>query len=370
MKRIGNYTARIEDSLKQIPFRAEPSSLYEPCRYVLEGGGKRFRPLLTLLGAGLCSGDPDEAMPAALAVELIHNFTLVHDDIMDGADSRRGRPSVHRKWDMPTAILAGDLLYAEAFSQLSVYGGVSAEPISSPDGARTHEEVISGSRTASPSAGACKPYQNVGDSTLAHIATLRYARLNQTLIHAIRTVCEGQALDMDLERTGDVTLEAYLKMIGGKTSALISGALAMGAIVASARTDQVDLLNRLGHHIGLAFQMQDDLLDVTADPDKFGKIRGGDILEGKKTCLYVIARQNGSPAQREDLYNKVHLQQISKNDVDQVIALYEETGALEAAAERVERSYSQAVELTEQFDDSVYKEDLLTLLNFLHKRDH
>lgn len=327
MKLVGNYTERIEERLKQIPFKSKPASLYEPCRYVLEGGGKRFRPLLTLLSAGLCSGDLDEAMPAALSVELIHNFTLVHDDIMDGADSRRGRPSVHKKWDMPTAILAGDLLYAEAFDQLSLYGGDSAgSPI--------------------------------------------YSRLNQTLIHAIRTVCEGQALDMELEKTGDVTLESYLEMISGKTSALISGALVMGAIVASASSEQIDLLERLGDRIGLAFQMQDDLLDVTADPDKFGKMRGGDIMEGKKTCLYVLARQRGSETQRKELHKKVHLQQITERDVDQVIGLYEETGALDAAAESVEQCYLQAVELTEQFDDSVYKEDLLTLLNFLHNRDH
>ncbi|MEX1062042.1 MAG: polyprenyl synthetase family protein [Balneolaceae bacterium] len=326
MNIIRKYVAPIEDRLQRILHGREPSSLYEPCRYVLENGGKRFRPVLTLLAAGMCGEKTEKAIPAALSVELIHNFTLVHDDIMDDAVSRRGRPTVHTKWDMPVAILAGDLLYTEAFRQLLAY----------------------------------KEDSSVGKE--------QFSLLYNTLLDAIRVVCEGQALDMELERSAGATTGEYLKMIEGKTSALIGGSLVMGGVVASADKTRLQSLDRLGRIIGLAFQIQDDLLDVIADPDKFGKIRGGDILEGKKTYLFLRALEQSNEIQRHEL-NILTRKQTTPADVQRVIQLYEQTEAISQTEIKVESYYQEAVDLLQSFDDSIYKDDLVALLDFLKNRE-
>jgi geranylgeranyl diphosphate synthase type II len=324
---IEKYVPLIEKHIQQIPLGETPASLYDPCRYILGNGGKRIRPVLTLLGAGLCGGSVERAIPAALSVELIHNFTLVHDDIMDEADSRRGKPSIHKKWNKPAAILAGDLLYAEAFRQLLTYA---------EDGSITKSD---------------------------------FSNLIETLLHSIQTVCEGQAMDMEFETIDDVTTDQYLTMIEGKTSALISGALVMGAIVEAASRKQVVSLKELGKELGMAFQIQDDLLDVIADPEKFGKTKAGDIREGKKTYLLLLAQERCNEIQRNELHRLIASKQMSDSDVDRVIAIFEETDAIRLTQQKVNKYYQNVSVLLEPFDDSVYKEDLVSLMNFLKNRD-
>ncbi|MEX2584978.1 MAG: polyprenyl synthetase family protein [Balneolaceae bacterium] len=322
---LDDYTLLVEEGLSQLTFPDSPRSLYDPCRYVMKNGGKRLRPVLTLMASGLCGGNLEDAVPAALSVELIHNFTLVHDDIMDQASSRRGQPSVHVRWDEPTAILAGDMLYAEAFQQLLCYSDAPGR---------------------------------------------RFQHLQRTLLKAIRTVCEGQALDMKLEREKGGSVEEYLDMIRGKTAALISCSLKIGGISAGASQEELQRLDLLGDKIGLAFQIQDDLMDAVADPEKFGKTRGGDILEGKKTFLLLTALENGNETDVRELYSVMDKDSLKGGDIDRVVHLFRKTGALKRARDTIGQEYRQAMELLEPFDDSDYKADLVTLLNFLIDREY
>ncbi len=324
---IDKYTPLLLNDLDKLPAEKGPENLYEPCRYILQSGGKRLRPVFTLVAAGICGEEPERAIPAALSVELIHNFTLVHDDIMDQADARRGIASVHKKWDMPTAILSGDMLYVEAFKQLLRYGEDDA----------TDKQ--------------------------------RLSLLFQTLLTAIQLVCEGQALDISFEKKKRVSTDQYLQMIEGKTSALISCSLVLGGIVAGADNDETDLLQQLGTAIGLAFQVQDDLLDVVADPEKFGKVRGGDIREGKKTFPLLIALERCNEMERKELHRLMDNDRMSESDVKKVIQLFNETDAIKYTSEKVHSYYNQSFDLLNQFVDSEFKRDLTDLINFLKNRD-
>ena len=248
-----NFLAQIENALSQQAYPTRPAGLYEPIAYALSGGGKRVRPHLTLLACSLYSDEPEKAIPAALSVETYHNHTLLHDDLMDGADLRRGRPTVFRKWDANTAILSGDTMLILAFNHL-LEGG----------------------------------YPNA-------------AQLLQLLARTAREVCEGQQYDMNFEQRNDVTEAEYIEMIRLKTSILLACALKMGALVAGAPADQADLLYRFGEQIGLAFQLQDDYLDCYGDPAVFGKQIGGDIASAKKTYLLINALESADEKQRADL---------------------------------------------------------------------
>jgi geranylgeranyl diphosphate synthase, type II len=327
---FSKYVPLIDRQLQEILFQREPASLYEPCRYILKNGGKRIRPILTLLGAGICGRDEavKKAVPAALAVELIHNFTLVHDDIMDEADSRRGKPSVHAKWDIPTAILVGDLLHTEAFQQLNAYGSESK------------------------------------------VSREQFTALYQTLLNSIKTVCEGQAMDMEFEDSKEIYTDLYLKMIEGKTSALLSGSLSMGGIVGSGSNEQIGQLRQVGNQMGLAFQIQDDLLDVVADPEKFGKIQGGDIREGKKTYLLLLAFELSNEIQKKELHRLSQQNYLTDTDVERVIEIYEQTGTIRKTEEKVSAYYQNVLDLLNSFEDSTFKTDLVSLINFLKNRDY
>ena len=216
-----------------------PKNLYEPLDYILKLGGKRMRPILTLMAADIFSGTYQKAMPAALAVEVFHNFTLIHDDIMDAAPLRRGKATVHEKWDVNTGILSGDAMLILAYQFFENY-----EPIV-------------------------------------------FQKLAKLFSKTALEVCDGQQLDVDFETRNDVTIDEYIDMIRLKTSVLVAAALKMGAIVAEANEEDADLIYDFGLNLGLAFQLQDDYLDTFGDPATFGKQIGGDIIENKKTYLYL-----------------------------------------------------------------------------------
>lgn len=231
----------------------EPKNLYEPIEYIIKLGGKRMRPVLTLMGADIFDVDYQKAMPAALAVEVFHNFTLIHDDIMDGAPLRRGKTTVHEKWNINTGILSGDAMLILAYQYFESY-----EP-----------------------------------KTFKKLAKL----FSKTALE----VCDGQQLDVDFETRNDVTIDEYINMIRLKTSVLVAAALKMGAIVAETSEENADLIYDFGLNLGLAFQLQDDFLDTFGDSKTFGKQVGGDIMENKKTYLYLKALEVANNNDQEKL---------------------------------------------------------------------
>ena len=323
-----NLLERIEKELGKLNLPETPVSLYQPYRYAINVGGKRIRPILTLLSCGLCGGDIDEAIPAALAVEILHNFTLVHDDIMDSAETRRGEPSVYKKWDSNIAILTGDVMFADAYKQLHYYGESDKF---------TKQE---------------------------------FAAMHHIFSRSIITVCEGQALDMEFVDRTDVSDKEYLQMIGGKTAALLSGALEMGAVAAHSSHHKRAELADLGYEMGIAFQIQDDLLDATADPEKFGKRPGGDIYEGKKTYLTIRALERANDAQKEIISRTLNEVNPSDDSVKQVLDIMAQLGVLDDVAKETDEHYQKAFDLLNKFESSEYKTELEKLLNFLQNRDH
>lgn len=317
------YAELIESELQALDLPDTPLSLYQPQRYILQNSGKRVRPILSLLGCGVCGSPVEKAIPAALAVELLHNFTLIHDDIMDQAESRRGLASVHIKWDISTAILSGDSMFVQAYLQL-----------------HNLEEDID------------------------------FKWIHKVFTDSINRVCEGQALDMEFEGRTDVSVDEYLKMISGKTSALTSAALQLGGIVAGAPQERVERLGRIGHSLGVAFQIQDDLLDVTADAEKFGKRSAGDIYEGKKTFLMVHTLERCTLQEKNWLQDALENRPLSDERVSSVKKLFDKYGVIETANEQMEQYYKEAENAVETFDDSNYKADLKNLIKFLKNRDY
>ncbi len=253
----------------------EPKNLYEPEWYILQLGGKRLRPILTLLAAEAYGENPEKALPAALAVEVFHNFTLLHDDIMDQAPIRRGKPTVHKKWDINTGILSGDVMLIHSYQFLASY---------QPEMHRALADVFS-----------------------------------KTAVE----VCEGQQYDMDFESQDWVHLPEYIQMIQYKTAVLLAAALQMGAIVAGATPEEQQKIYDFGIALGLAFQLQDDYLDTFGDQATFGKKIGGDILEHKKTWLYVKATEMIPPQDLDSFVTLYHTASLDESEkISQVQAVF------------------------------------------------
>lgn len=325
---LQNLLEQIEKELGQLDLPETPVSLYKPYKYAINVGGKRIRPIMTLLSCGLCGGDIEDAMPAALAAEILHNFTLVHDDIMDSAETRRGEPSVYKKWDSNIAILTGDVMLADAYKQLHYYGESNKF---------TKQE---------------------------------YVAMHHIFSKSIITVCEGQALDMEFVSRTDISDKEYLQMIGGKTAALISLAFEMGAVAAHATHPKRAELAELGYELGIAFQIQDDLLDAIADPEKFGKRPGGDIYEGKKTYLTIRALERANNAQHSLISRTLVADNPSHESVKQVLDIMDQLGVIEDVSRETDAHYQKAFDLLTKFEQSEYKTELEKLLKFLRNRDH
>ncbi len=312
MHSIYQYQAFISDYLDQQSLIKEPKNLYEPIAYILSDGGKRMRPTLTLMAAEVFDANYEIALPAALAVEVFHNFSLVHDDIMDDAPLRRGKETVHEKWNLNTGILSGDAMLILAYQYFEQY-----EP-----------------------------------KVFRDLAKL----FSKTAIE----VCEGQQWDVDFENRDDVTIPEYLKMIEYKTAVLVAAAMKMGAIVAETSADNCDLIYDFGLNLGLAFQLQDDYLDAFGDPKTFGKQVGGDIIENKKTYLYLKAFEFADKNQAEQLQ---HLFSIHPNDntekIDSVKAIFNDTGASQATQQAIHDYTFKAFETLQQLSIDNEKKDIL-----------
>lgn len=267
----------IEKSINELEFNEEPKELYEPIRYVFETGGKRLRPLLTLMACNLFDENLEGALTPALGLEIFHNFTLLHDDIMDEADLRRNRPTVHKKWNQNVAILSGDVMAILAYEFIT-----TCEVNVLPD-------VIKVFNTTA------------------------------------RQVCEGQQFDMNFETLNQVSVEAYLKMIEMKTSVLLAGCMQIGALIGGASKKDAELLYDFGRDVGMAFQIQDDLLDTYGDTEVFGKRIGGDILANKKTYLLIKALEKADKNQNEILNHLINGSVNNPQDkIDAVKNIYNE----------------------------------------------
>lgn len=286
-----------ESALAQMQTPEEPKLLYAPIIYSMSGGGKRLRPVLLLLTAEAFGGNVEEAMPAALAVEIFHNFTLLHDDIMDNADVRRGKPSVFAKWGGNVALLSGDAMLITAYKHL----------------ARVAPDVLP------------RVMNIFGDMALE--------------------VCEGQQYDMDFESMDGVSVEEYMQMIERKTSALLSGSATIGATMAGASEDDIRKIYRFATELGLAFQLQDDVLDSFGD-EALGKKIGGDILEGKKTFLMVQAINRADDMEREVLRTTHRDASLSDDEkISRIKALYEKLEVRRIAEQQIDLRFERALSI-------------------------
>lgn len=314
MHSIPEYTAVFIDHLNKHSLEKEPANLYAPIKYILDLGGKRLRPVLTLMACELFNQDHNVALDAALAIEIFHNFSLVHDDIMDDAPLRRGEETVHEKWDINTGILSGDAMLILAYQLFENYEG----------------------------------------DTFKELAKL----FSKTAIE----VCEGQQYDVDFETRDDVTIPEYLKMIEYKTAVLVGAALKMGAIVAGASKKCQEAMYAYGRDLGLAFQLQDDYLDAFGDPETFGKQVGGDIIENKKTFLYLTALANST---KDDAQQLEHLFSIAPADpsdkIETVKQQFLDSGAALATQKEINAYTKKAFTALDHIDISEDKKEMLRL---------
>jgi geranylgeranyl diphosphate synthase type II len=309
------------DSLLPPRITGEPQSLYAPIRYAMEGNGKRIRPILLLLTCEALKGSVEEALPAAAAVELMHNFTLVHDDIMDRDETRRGRPTIHRKWDSDVALLAGDGLVALAYRSLL--------------------------RTRTPN----------------------LIRIAQIFTDGIIELCEGQALDREFEQRDDVTMAHYLGMIMKKTARLLAVSAEIGALVAAASENRARLLRQFGEHLGLAFQIQDDLLDITISQKILGKDFGSDVKRHKRTFLYTHVMEHGTPYHRESLRAIFQKAEVARSDILAVQEIFRIAGAIAAADAAMRDHLQKALDTLAQLEPGVDTLALRELVEMILKRN-
>ena len=321
MKDLASYSAYLETALQTHQIPQQPANLYDPLRYFLQLGGKRLRPMLSLMACKLADSPIEKALQAALAVEYFHNFSLIHDDIMDAAPLRRGQATVHEKWNPNIAILSGDVLLVKAYEQLAAY-----------------------------------------DPSTFHAL---FVVFNQTAIE----VCEGQQLDMDFEMRTEVSEEEYMEMIRLKTSVLLGCALQMGGIVGGLSRPNTELLYNFGVHLGLAFQIQDDILDLFGESAQVGKQIGGDVLANKKTLLSISAKKAANSEQRLTLQELEGMQDPTLK-VEKTKALFNQLGARTYCEQKMAAHHQKALAALDLIETNGSKSELLALAEFLFTRSH
>jgi len=322
-----NRYAKLKDLINRelehfIP-KKHPAGIYDPLRYILAGGGKRIRPVLLILSCEAAEGKPSHALDAALAVEALHNFTLIHDDIMDNADTRRGRETIHKKWDKDTAILSGDALLGLAYE------------------------------------------------SLLKTKSSRIGKIAQFFTNGIIEVCEGQSRDKEFEFRKNVSLDEYIMMINKKTSQLLVTCVKIGALIGNGKSSLIDAMENYAVNIGLAFQIQDDLLDIFADEKKFGKKIGGDIREGKKTYLLIKGLETVKDKNDKALLESVIIKKGVKkeSDIIAIKSIYERYGIIDSATNEIEKYTNRANEFLRKINDKTSREMLLWFSYMLLKRN-
>jgi geranylgeranyl diphosphate synthase type I len=324
--------SRLEDSAVKVDgfiddlLRGEgPEVLYDAARHLIKAGGKRLRPYLALRSCELVGGDERDAIPFSAAVEVLHNFTLVHDDIMDNDDLRRGVPTVHAKWGLPVAIAAGDLLFAKVYEALMDAAEVPCDRI---------KDCV----------------KRVTDATIA--------------------ICEGQVLDVSFPGMSDVSEEDYLTMIGKKTAALFKASAEVGAIAGGGSESDVERLGSYAWNAGITFQMVDDYLGVTADEKTLGKPVGSDLREGKKTLIVIHALSHASVKERKEIERVLANTSADKKSIEGVQRMLADLGSLDYALERARNYATEATTLLKGFPDSRARRDLIELVDYFMKRTH
>jgi geranylgeranyl diphosphate synthase, type II len=294
---------KIEARIQRSVDKRKPESLYKPASYILESGGKRLRPLLVLLSAKAVNGKFSQAYNAAVAVELLHNFTLVHDDIMDNADKRRNRPTLHKKYDTNTAILVGDGLLSVAYEYL---------------------------------------LKDCNGNTKAVLSAFTNGLLE---------VCNGQSIDKIFETTNNVSISDYIDMIKKKTASLFETCCKIGGLLGNGKEKEVKALSNYGRNLGIAFQIQDDLLDIIGDEKKLGKTIGGDLVEGKKTYLFIKAMEKAKEKERKFLFKLIRNKGISREQIPAFKDIYVKLGILEEAKNDIKNYSVKALNSLRIFDE-------------------
>ncbi len=303
MKTSDELLGMINNFIEKLPYDRVPTSLYDPIKYVLSMKGKRVRPTLMLLSYNLFKEDPENILMNAIALETYHNYTLLHDDLMDNADLRRGHLTVHKKWNANTAILSGDSMLVLAYERM------------------------------------------------AHCDERYLAPVLKLFTETALEIGEGQQYDMEFETRNDVTEEEYIEMIRLKTSVLLACALKIGAVLADASPVDADKLYRFGEQIGLAFQLQDDYLDVFGNPEVFGKRVGGDIVSNKKTYMLINAFNHASEKQRKELQKWMMAKEFDRQEkISAVTHIYAEIGVDKMALRKIESYFEQGLKFLAEVD--------------------
>ncbi len=322
MHKIEELIELVSNEIDKLSFKGTPAELYEPIEYIMSQGGKRLRPILSLVACDMFGGDVIKSVTPAVSMEMFHNFTLIHDDIMDRAPIRRGLETVYKKWNANIAILSGDALFALAYEKLLAY---------------ENDNIIE----------------------LIHL-------LNETAVG----VCEGQQMDINFETQDNVSIDEYIEMIRLKTAILIGACLKAGAISAYADKKYQDMIYDYGENIGLAFQLMDDLLDVYGNEEKFGKTPGGDIRENKKTYIYLKCIEIASEEDANKLKDYFSGKEFDESEKFQAIkALFEKYNIKAITEELMDEYYKKAMEILEQIPCED-KTELLRITDLIMHRDH
>ncbi len=318
MRSLTDLQKLIETGLNNLELSGRPSELYDPIRYMIQLGGKRLRPALVLMSHELFGGDPEKVLQPALGIEIFHNFTLLHDDIMDKAPLRRSKPTVHEKWNTDIAILSGDTMFVQA----------------------------------------CQLMMNIDSDFISPVLSLFF----KTAIE----VCEGQQLDMNFESQENVSHEEYIEMIGLKTAVLLGCSLSIGAICANAKKEDIEHVYQFGKKLGIAFQLHDDILDVYADANKFGKQIGGDIIANKKTFLFISTLEQAQSGILEEFKHWTSVKEFnSEEKVKAVIDIFDSLNIRLQAEQKMNDYFSDAMGHLEQI--SVPTEKKRVLVEFAEK---
>ena len=311
MKAIEKYQSHFLNYLTGFNKSRNPRNLYDPVKYILEIGGKRLRPILTLMITDCFGVNTTKALDAALAIEVFHNFSLIHDDIMDNAPLRRNKKTVHEKWDINTGILSGDAMLIMAYKLFESYDAD------------------------------------------------KFQRLTTLFSKTALEVCEGQQYDIDFESRFDVTIDEYIKMIEYKTAVLVGSAMQMGAIIADTSIDNQKKCFEFGKNLGIAFQLQDDYLDVYGDPKSFGKQVGGDIIENKKTYLYLKAMHQGADQDKLILKELYKSKLVVEDKISKVLEIFERSGAAQSTKDAIQYYTENAFLILESIEINDTKKGLI-----------
>ncbi|HDQ05687.1 MAG TPA: polyprenyl synthetase family protein [Candidatus Bathyarchaeota archaeon] len=313
---------------KVVDVNSEPQLLYRASRQIIDAGGKRLRPFLVLKSCMMVGGREEDAIPTAAALEMLHTFTLIHDDIMDEDEKRRGVPTVHTQWGVPIAIVAGDLLFAKVYGAITSY------------------------------------------TDTKHVTPKRILQVLKEISEATITLCEGQTRDMMFESKETVSEEEYFEMIRGKTAALFEASARCGGILGGATKKQVDRLGEFGHYSGIAFQVIDDVLALTADETVLKKPVGNDIREGKRTLMVVYALEKASGSQRRKILETLGNKDAPPEQIQETISLIESLGAISYAKQLAEKYIKKAKKALASFPASEDREDLISLSDLIFARQH